>query len=64
MVVARPELPRVLAQVALDQMPADTKNDPIFNVPAKYTDNYQYILNPNPKVVNDRTKIYQQFKAA
>ena len=49
---------------ALDQMPADVKNDPIFNVPAKYTDAYQYILNPNPKVVNDRTKIYQEFKAA
>ncbi len=49
---------------ALDQMPADIKNDPIFNVPASYTDNYEYILNPNPQLVNDRTKIYQQFKAA
>lgn len=49
---------------ALDQMPADFKNDPLFNVPATYTDNYQYILNPNPQIVNARTKIYQQFKAA
>jgi spermidine/putrescine transport system substrate-binding protein len=49
---------------ALDQMPEETKNDPIFNVPATYTDNYEYILNPNPQLVNARTKIYQQFKAA
>jgi spermidine/putrescine-binding protein len=49
---------------ALDQMPADIKNDPIFNVPSTYTDNYEYILNPNPQLVNARTKIYQQFKAA
>ncbi|HET7170633.1 MAG TPA: spermidine/putrescine ABC transporter substrate-binding protein [Gaiellales bacterium] len=49
---------------ALDQMPADFKNDPLFNVPASYTDNYEYILNPNPQLVNARTKIYQQFKAA
>ena len=27
-------------------MPEETKNDPIFNVPATYTDNYEYILNP------------------
>jgi spermidine/putrescine transport system substrate-binding protein len=49
---------------ALDQMPADFKNDPLFNVPASYTDGYQYILNPNPQLVNARTKIYQEFKAA
>ena len=49
---------------ALDQMPEEAKNDPIFNVPATYTDNYEYILNPNPQLVNARTKIYQQFKAA
>ncbi len=49
---------------ALDEMPADFKNDPLFNVPSTYTDNYQYILNPNPQLVNARTKIYQQFKAA
>jgi spermidine/putrescine transport system substrate-binding protein len=49
---------------ALDQMPPEFKNDPLFNVPSTYTDNYQYILNPNPQLVNARTKIYQQFKAA
>ena len=49
---------------AIDQMPADVKNDPLFNVPASYTDNYEYVLNPNPQLVNARTKIYQQFKAA
>ena len=49
---------------ALDQMPASFKNDPMFNVPASYTDNYEYILNPNPQLVNARTKIYQEFKAA
>ena len=35
----------------------------LFNVPTSYTDNYQYILNVNPQVVQDRTKIYTQFKA-
>jgi len=45
-------------------MPADFKNDPLFNVPASYTDGYQYILNPSPQLVNARTKIYQEFKAA
>jgi spermidine/putrescine transport system substrate-binding protein len=49
---------------ALDQMPASFKNDPMFNVPSSYTDNYEYILNPNPQLVNARTKIYQEFKAA
>jgi spermidine/putrescine transport system substrate-binding protein len=49
---------------ALDQMPASFKDDPMFNVPSSYTDNYEYILNPNPQLVNARTKIYQQFKAA
>jgi spermidine/putrescine-binding protein len=49
---------------ALDQMPASFKNDPMFNVPTSYTDNYEYILNPNPQLVNARTKIYQEFKAA
>jgi spermidine/putrescine transport system substrate-binding protein len=49
---------------ALDMMPADVKNDPLFNVPAKYTSSYKYILNPSPEVVNARTKIFNQFKAA
>jgi spermidine/putrescine-binding protein len=49
---------------ALAQMPADVKNDPLFNVPAKYTDGYKYILNVSPEVVNQRTQIYGEFKAA
>jgi spermidine/putrescine transport system substrate-binding protein len=49
---------------ALDEMPASLKNDPLFNVPAKYTDNYRYILNVSPAVVNQRTQIYGEFKAA
>jgi spermidine/putrescine transport system substrate-binding protein len=49
---------------ALDQMPASLRNDPLFNVSTKYTDNYKYILNVNPDVVNQRTQIYGEFKAA
>jgi spermidine/putrescine transport system substrate-binding protein len=49
---------------ALDQLPADLKNDPLFNVPKSYTDNYHYILNVSPQVVEERTKIYSEFKAA
>jgi spermidine/putrescine transport system substrate-binding protein len=49
---------------ALSQMPASLKNDPLFNVSTKYTDNYKYILNVNPDVVNQRTQIYGEFKAA
>jgi spermidine/putrescine transport system substrate-binding protein len=49
---------------ALSQMPASLKNDPLFNVPKKYTDGYKYILNVSPAVVNARTQIYGEFKAA
>jgi spermidine/putrescine transport system substrate-binding protein len=49
---------------ALDQLPAALKNDPLFNVPKSYTDNYHYILNVSPQVVEDRTQIYSAFKAA
>ncbi|MGC4109649.1 MAG: spermidine/putrescine ABC transporter substrate-binding protein [Nocardioides sp.] len=48
---------------AQSQLPADLKNDPLFNVPTSYTDNYQYILNVSPQVVQERTKIYTQFRA-
>ena len=48
---------------ALDQMPASLKNDPLFNVPSTYTDNYKYILNVSPEVVQSRTRIYTEFKA-
>ena len=49
---------------ALDQVPASLRDDPKFNVPAKYTDNYHYILNVSPQVVQARTQIYSEFKAA
>jgi spermidine/putrescine transport system substrate-binding protein len=48
---------------AVSQLPPELGNDPLFNVSTKYTDNYQYILNVSPQVVQDRTKIYTQFKA-
>jgi spermidine/putrescine transport system substrate-binding protein len=49
---------------ALAKMPPSLKNDPLFNVPKSYTDNYKYILNVSPAVVNTRTEIYGEFKAA
>jgi hypothetical protein len=36
----------------------------MFNVPKTYIDNYHYILNVSPQVVQDRTQIYTEFKAA
>jgi spermidine/putrescine transport system substrate-binding protein len=49
---------------ALNQLPADLRNDPMFNVPKTYTDNYHYILNVSPQVVQARTQIYTEFKAS
>jgi spermidine/putrescine transport system substrate-binding protein len=49
---------------ALSQLPASLRNDPLFNVPKSYTDNYHYILNVSPQVVEARTQIYSEFKAA
>jgi spermidine/putrescine transport system substrate-binding protein len=49
---------------ALAQLPASLRDDPMFNVPKKYTDNYHYILNVSPQVVEARTSIYSEFKAA
>ena len=49
---------------ALDQVPASLRDDPRFNVPKKYTDGYHYILNVSPAVVQARTQIYSEFKAA
>ena len=48
---------------AVSQLPPELSKDPLFNVPTSYTDNYQYVLNVSPQVVQDRTKIYTQFKA-
>jgi spermidine/putrescine transport system substrate-binding protein len=49
---------------ALQHMPASLRDDPLFNVPKSHTKNYRYILNVNPQVVNERTQIYTEFKAA
>jgi spermidine/putrescine transport system substrate-binding protein len=49
---------------ALAQLPAALRNDPMFNVPKSYTNNYHYILNVSPQVVEARTQIYSEFKAA
>jgi spermidine/putrescine-binding protein len=48
---------------ALAQLEPSLSKDPLFNVPKSYTDNYKYILNVSPQVVQDRTKIYTQFRA-
>jgi spermidine/putrescine-binding protein len=49
---------------ALAQVPSALRDDPMFNVPKKYTNNYHYILNVSPQVVEARTQIYSEFKAA
>jgi spermidine/putrescine-binding protein len=49
---------------ALSELPASLRDDPIFNVPTSYTDNYQYVLNVSPEVVQARTQIYTQFRAS
>ncbi len=49
---------------ALAQLPSALQDDPLFNVPKSYTDNYHYILNVSPQVVEARTTIYSEFKAA
>jgi spermidine/putrescine transport system substrate-binding protein len=49
---------------ALAQLTPALRNDPMFNVPHSYTDNYHYILNVSPQVVEARTQIYSEFKAA
>jgi spermidine/putrescine transport system substrate-binding protein len=48
---------------ALSQLPTSLSKDPLFNVPTSYTDNYKYILNVSPQVVQERTRIYTQFRA-
>ena len=49
---------------ALAQLSASLRDDPMFNVPKTYTDHYHYILNVSPQVVETRTQIYSEFKAA
>jgi spermidine/putrescine-binding protein len=48
---------------ALAKLPGSLRNDPLFNVPKSYTQNYEYILNVSPQVVQKRTQIYTQFRA-
>jgi spermidine/putrescine transport system substrate-binding protein len=48
---------------ALSALPKSLSGDPLFNVPKSYTDNYKYILNVSPQVVQQRTQIYTQFRA-
>jgi spermidine/putrescine transport system substrate-binding protein len=55
---------KIPMQAALAQLPASLKDDPMFNVPKTYTDHYHYILNVSPQVVETRTQIYSEFKAA
>ncbi len=49
---------------ALAQLPSSLRDDPMFNVPKSYTNSYHYILNVSPQVVETRTQIYSEFKAA
>jgi spermidine/putrescine transport system substrate-binding protein len=49
---------------ALAQVPASLRDDPMFNVPKSYTNNYHYILNVSPQITQMRTQIYTAFRAA
>jgi spermidine/putrescine transport system substrate-binding protein len=49
---------------ALAQLSPALRDDPLFNVPKQFTNNYHYILNISPQVVEARTQIYSEFKAA
>ncbi|HEY2639962.1 MAG TPA: spermidine/putrescine ABC transporter substrate-binding protein [Streptosporangiaceae bacterium] len=55
---------KIPIESALAQLPGSLRNDPMFNVPKSYTNNYHYILNVSPQVVEARTQIYSAFKAA
>jgi len=49
---------------ALAQLPAEMKDNPLFNIPAAATANWDYTVNVSPAVMQMRTKIYTEFKAA
>ncbi len=49
---------------ALAMLPENLKHNDLFNVPKSFTKSYRYILNPSPQIVQKRTQIYTQFKAA
>jgi len=55
---------KIPMESALAQLTPDLRDDPMFNVPKSYTNNYHYILNVSPQVVEARTQIYSEFKAA
>jgi spermidine/putrescine transport system substrate-binding protein len=55
---------KIPMDTALAQLAPSLRDDPMFNVPKSYTDAYHYILNVSPQVVEARTQIYTQFKAA
>jgi spermidine/putrescine transport system substrate-binding protein len=48
---------------AIEMCPPELKNDPLFNLDQSIVSKYTFILNPNPQVVNARTKLYTEFKA-
>src|SRR5215813_7095656 len=55
---------KIPMESALAQLTPDLRDDPMFNVPKSFTNNYHYILNVSPQVVEARTQIYSEFKAA
>jgi spermidine/putrescine transport system substrate-binding protein len=49
---------------AISQLTPDLRDNPLFFVSNEYTDGYKYVLNVTPDVVQKRTEIYTEFKAA
>ena len=49
---------------AIAKLPAEMRDDPLFNVPPAATKDWVYTLNVSPAVVQMRTKVYTEFKAA
>jgi len=49
---------------ALAKLPAELRDDPLFNIPTAATENWDYTLNVSPAVVQMRTKLFTEFKAA
>jgi spermidine/putrescine-binding protein len=49
---------------AMAMLPPVLRNDPLVNVPQSVVSKYTFILNPSPAIVQARTKIYTEFKAA
>ena len=49
---------------ALAKLPAEMRDDPLFNVPPAATEKWDYTLNVSPAVVQMRTKVFTEFKAA